>query len=183
MRRPLPSAEEAAAILAAKRTRPVPRPPPPAGRGLAKTLKALDEKFGRGPEALKSRWKEIVGEALAKRSEPSKLVKSKAGGATLELRVEGPAAALIQHQAEQILQRLNLYLGAGTVSRLRIIQGPLRPGLPPRSGAAASRRRKGAPLDAAREADLAGSVEPVRKDDLRAALTRLGREVLRGDDR
>ena len=181
MRRPLPSAEEAAAILAAKRTRPVPRPPPPAGRGLAKTLKALDEKFGRGPEALKSRWKEIVGEALAKRSEPSKLVKSKAGGATLELRVEGPAAALIQHQAEQIMQRLNLYLGAGTIARLRIIQGPLRPSLPAK--AAASRRRKGAPLDAAREADLADSVGPVRRDDLREALTRLGREVLRGDDR
>lgn len=183
MRRPLPSADEALAILARKRTRPVPRPPPAAGRGLAKTLKALDEKFGRGPEALKARWREIAGEVLARRSEPARLVRSRTGGgATLELRVEGPAAALIQHQSDQILQRVNLYLGTGAVTRLRIIQGPLRPtpaGAPP----APPRRRRGAPLDAAREAELADSLEPVHADDLRGALARLGRNVLRGDDR
>ncbi len=54
-----------------------------------------------------------------------KLVKSRTGGATLELRVAGPVAALIQHQAPLILDRLNLYLGEGAVARLRIVQGPL----------------------------------------------------------
>ena len=181
MRRPLPSTQEALSILSAKRTRPSPRPPPPAGRGLTKALKALDEKFGRGPDALKARWKEIVGEVLARRSEPARLIKSRTGAATLELRVDGPAAALIQHQSGQILQRVNLYLGGGAVTALRIIQGPLRPSLsgrpPPK------RRRKAQPLDSEREAELAQSVAPAKDEALRAALTWLGREVLRGHDR
>lgn len=183
MRRPLPSADEAMAILARKRSRPTPRPPPAAGRGLTRTLKALDEKFGRGPEALKARWREIVGEVLSRRSEPARLLKPKSGaGATLELRVEGPAAALVQHQSDQILQRLNLYLGQDAVVRLRIIQGPLRPA----ASTAATRpprRRRAPPLDAAKESALAESLEPIREDDLRGALARLGRNVLRGDDR
>ena len=41
------------------------RPPPPAGKNLAPLLKALEEKYGQGPAALKTRWKEIVGETLA----------------------------------------------------------------------------------------------------------------------
>jgi hypothetical protein len=181
MRRPLPTADEAVAILKAKRTRPPVRPPPPAGRGLTKTLKALEETFGNGPRALQTRWKEIVGEAIARRSEPVKLVRSKTGGATLDLRVEGPAAALLQHQSGQILQRLNLYLGEGTVTRLRIVQGPVRGYAAARQPA--PRRRKSGPLDAAAEAELASSVAEVRRDDLREQLTRLGREVLRGQDR
>jgi hypothetical protein len=179
-RRPLPTAEEAMAILAARKPRPPPRPPPPAGRNLTKLLKELDDHFGRGPAALQARWKEIVGEALAKRSEPVKLTKSKAGGATLDLRVDGPAAAILQHQAGQILQRLNLYLGEGAVARLRIVQGPVRA---PVQAAQPKRRRRAAPLDAAVEAELEKSLEDVRQDDLRAAMTRLGREVLRSEDR
>ena len=181
MRRPLPTAEEARAILGAKRTRPIGRPAPPASRNLSKTLKALEEKFGRGDESLHARWREVVGEALARRSEPVKLVRSRAGGATLELRVEGPAAALIQHQSGQILQRLNLYLGDGAVTKLRIVQGPLRPAI-----AAADRKprkRPSGPLDAAAEAELAAGVAGAKSDGLRASLTRLGRAVLRGDDR
>src|SRR6201999_1941573 len=49
MPRPLPSAEEAAAILAKRRPRPVPRPPRHAARGLTKLIKALDERYGGGP--------------------------------------------------------------------------------------------------------------------------------------
>jgi WD40 repeat protein len=44
----------------------------------------------------------------------------------LELRVDGPAAALVQHQAPEILSRVNLFLGAGSVGKLRIVQGPVK---------------------------------------------------------
>src|SRR5580698_3138817 len=145
MRRSLPSSAEALAILAARRPRPAPRPPRHAARGLNVAMKKLEEKFGRGPDDLKSRWKGIVGEALAGRTEPVKLVKSRTGGATLELRVAGPVAALVQHQAPLILDRLNLYLGSGVVAKLRIVQGPLSK--PP--AAAKSARRTRIPLDAA----------------------------------
>ena len=176
MPRPLPSSREALAILAARRPRPPPRPPPHAGRGLSQLLKALEERFGQGPEGLQARWREIVGESLAARSEPVKLVKSRTGGATLELKVAGPVAALIQHQAPLILDRLNLYLGPGSVTRLRIVQGPLSPAVlrqrPPG-------RRVRPPLDAAAERELAEGLAATPEGPLKEALARLGREVLR----
>jgi hypothetical protein len=178
MPRPLPSTQEALAILAARRTRPPPRPPRHAGRGFAALLKTLDERFGQGPDALRARWREIVGEALAGRSEPVKLVKSRTGGATLELKVAGPVAALVQHQAPLILDRVNLYLGPGAVARLRIVQGPLSPGAA-RPKAAGPRVRP--PLDAAAERALADGLAATPEGPLKAALMRLGREVLRAE--
>ena len=177
-RRPLPTSAEAAEILARKRTRPQRRPPPPAGRALNALIKELDARFGQGPGALQARWREIVGETLARRTEPVKLVKPRGGGgAVLELRVEGPAAALIQHQAPEILDRVNLILGAGAVARLRIVQGPVRQGAaapPP-----ANKRRTG-PLDAAAEAKLAQDLADAPDGPLKQSLLKLGRAVLRG---
>ena len=179
MPRPLPSPEKALAILASRRPRPPPRPPRHAARGLTELIKGFDERFGQGPDTLKARWREIVGEALADRSEPVKLVKSRTGGATLELRVAGPVAALVQHQAPLILDRLNLYLGPGSVARLRIVQGPLSaPAKPPR---AAGARRAKPPLDAAAEQALAEGLKATPEGPLKAALARLGREVLRSE--
>jgi hypothetical protein len=183
MARSLPSAEDAARILASKRTRPLRRPPPPAGRSLAKFIKALDDRFGHGPDVLLARWREIAGETLAARTEPVKLSRPRGGGgAVLELKVDGPAAALIQHQAPEILARVNLFLGAGSVERLRIVQGAVR-----RAGAdqslavaAQARRRRAQPLDAGVEAELMGGLERAADGPLKAALLRLGREVLRG---
>jgi hypothetical protein len=177
MRRSLPTSAEALAILAARRPRPAPRPPRHAARGLTSAMKKLEEKFGHGPDDLKARWKEIVGEALAGRSEPVKLVKARSGGATLELKVAGPVAALVQHQAPLILDRLNLYLGPGAVAKLRIVQGPLSK--PPTAASSAPARRSRGPLDAAAERDLASGLAEAPDGPLKDALLRLGREVLR----
>lgn len=170
--------------MQAKRTRPQRAPIPVAGRALTKTLKALDTRFGQGADGLKARWTEIVGEALARRTEPSKLIKSRTGeGASLEIRVEGPSAALIQHQGPDILARVNLFLGSGAVERLRIVQGPLRGGAK-RTGSAdkaAVRRHAAGPLDAAAEKALADGLAAFPDGPLKAALARLGREVLRHD--
>ncbi|MGA0602371.1 DUF721 domain-containing protein [Caulobacter sp. KR2-114] len=185
MRRPLPTTEEAAQILGRKRSRPLPRPPPQAGRSLAPLIRELDKKFGQGADGLKARWSEIVGQAVARRTEPSKLVKPRTGGpATLEVRVEGPSAALIQHQAQDIMSRVNLFLGAGAVGKLRIIQGPLRGHVRAEAPNAAALRRKALPpLDAAKERDLHRDLAELPDGPLKAALTRLGREVLRRETR
>ena len=177
MPRPLPTPAEAAEILARKRTRPQHRPPPAAGRGLTKYLKELDDKFGQGPGVLQARWREIVGVDIAKRTEPVKLTKPRGGGpSALEIRVAGASAALIQHQAPEIVARVNLFLGSGTVNKLRIVQGPLRNLTGP---ATKPPRRRTAPLDAAQEAELAKSLADAPDGPLKTALLSLGRGVLR----
>lgn len=180
-RRPLPTAEETKRILAERRTRPAIRAMPAAGRQLTALLKSLEARFGQGPDVLRARWREIVGDSLAARTEPVKLVRNRAGGATLELKVDGPAAALIQHQAPEVLARVNLFLGDGTVARLRIVQGRVQPPAADAAKAkvAQARRRRAQPLDAADEAALQVSLAKAPEGLLKQSLLKLGREVLR----
>ncbi|MBS0331565.1 MAG: DUF721 domain-containing protein [Proteobacteria bacterium] len=175
-RRDLPTAEEALAILRRKRTRPQRRPPPPIGRAVNRALKPLDARFGAGAGALEARWREVVGPEIAKRTEPVKLTKGRNGGpSSLEIRVAGPAAAIIQHQAHEILARVNLFLGAEAVQKLRIVQGPLQK----TAAAQAKRPRRLPPLDAAAEAALQRDLADAPEGKLKAALLALGRGVLR----
>jgi len=174
-RRQLPTPQEAMRILAEKRTRPQRRPPPPMGRALNRTLRELDAKFGQGPGALISRWREVVGADIARRTEPVKLTKGRNGGpSSLEIRVAGPSAAIVQHQAPEILARVNLFLGAEAVQKLRIVQGPLQ-----HKGKTAAPARRLPPLDAAQEARLADDLAAAPDGKLKAALLALGRGVLR----
>ncbi len=182
MPRSLPSPQEAKLILKARRTRPAAGPPPAAAKALGPTLKALDQKFGQGAEGLKARWREIVGDTLARRSEPIRLVRGRAGGpASLELRVEGPSATLIQHQSADLLARVNLFLGPEAIDRLRIVQGPLRGKTSGSSRATRPQvsRRHQPPLDAAAELALTETLSDLADSPLKSALTRLGRAVLR----
>jgi len=176
--RDLPSPEEAIAILRRRRTRPVRRPPPAAGRVVARLVRGFDKSFGPGVGPLQLRWREVVGETLWRVSEPVKLVQprgTKAGsGATLELRVDGPAAAIVQHQAEDIIARVNLTLGSGAVGRLRIVQGLIR-----RAARPGKSSRVKPPLDAAREAELKASLASAPDGPLKSALLKLGRGVFR----
>ena len=177
-RRDLPTLQEAAQILTAKRTRPQRRPPPPMGRALNRTLKELDAKFGQEfrNRAGEAAWREVVGVEIAKRTEPVKLTRGRNGGpSSLEIRVAGPAAAIIQHQAHEILARVNLFLGADAVQKLRIVQGPLQRTYEP----AAKSRRRLPPLDAAAEAGLEKDLAAAPEGKLKAALRALGRGVLR----
>lgn len=177
----LPTDEEVREILSRRRTRPAPRPAPRAGRALQALIKELDAKFGRGAAALEPRWREIVGDRLARVTRPQKLTRGRGGaGGTLELRVAGPAALLVQHQSEDILARVNLFLGPGSVDRLRIAQGPVKPPAdlpaPPRPGRAAR------PLGAGDEAALKAAVADA-PDALKGPLERLGRAVLGDPDK
>ena len=151
------------------------------GRQLTGLIKTLDAKFGEGAGGLSARWREVVGEALAKRTEPVKLIKPRGGGGSiLELRVEGPAAALIQHQVPEILDRVNLLIGAGNVTRLRIVQGAVRQSSAAPETPAPKTRRRSAPLDAAAEAQLAEGLAEAPDGPLKQSLLKLGRAVMRG---
>lgn len=179
-RRPLPTHQEVLEIFSRKRTRPAPRPAPPAGKALAPVLRELEKRFGQGPGQLQLKWKEIVGETLARHTEPMKVTKGRGNApGVLELRVAGPAAAIVQHQAPEILQRVSLLLGEGTIGKLRIVQGPVRAHA---TRPQAKRRRHRGPLDAAAEKTLAEGLKDQPDGKLKDALTSLGREILRGRD-
>ncbi|MGE0338608.1 MAG: DUF721 domain-containing protein [Xanthobacteraceae bacterium] len=74
-------------------------------------------------------WPEIVGEDLAKRSEPIKLAWPRRDDpdsvGVLQIRVEGAYALEIQHLQPVILDRVNRYFGWKCVGRLAIRQGPV----------------------------------------------------------
>ncbi|MDC7683802.1 DciA family protein [Asticcacaulis sp. BYS171W] len=177
----LPSLDEAVRILRTTRTRRAPKPPPPVNRQIAPLLKTLNERFeayDTGAGRLKNRWAEIVGDTVARITEPLKVVRGKPGSktpGTLELRVEGAYAAVIQHQNRVIIDRVNLFLGAGTVERLRLVQGPIQ-----RAAKAAPPPPK-RPLSAIEDLGLQESLKDVTDDRLKRELLKLGRAVLLKD--
>lgn len=175
MKRSLPSIEESLRILRTTHTKRAPRAGPPVQKQVQPLLKSLQAKFEAnddGAGRLKTRWVEIVGEQLSKLCEPVRIIRGKARPGTLEIRVGGAYAPLIQHQSQVLIDRANLYLGAGTVDRLRIVQAPLT--APPRT-APVQRPR---PLNAAEELRLRESLENISDPKLKENLLRLGRAVL-----
>ncbi len=163
-------------ILRTTHTRRAPRPAPPVQKQVQPLLKSLEEKFAArddGSGRLRNRWPEIVGESLGRLTEPVRIIKGRNGSSgTLEIRTAGSYAPLIQHQSAGLLERINLFLGAGAIARLRIVQGPLsqpaRLPAPPRP----------LPLTAADELRLRETVADVGDERLKNALLRLGRAVV-----
>ncbi len=180
MKRSLPSLEESVRILRTTHTKRAPRAGPPVQKQVQPLLKSLQARFEAnddGAGKLKSRWNEVVGEQLSKLCEPVRIIKGKGRPGTLEIRVGGAYAPLIQHQSQVVIDRINLYLGTGTIDRLRLIQGPLS--VKPQT--AQPTRPK--PLNAAEELRLRESVGDVADEKLREALLKLGRGVLQKSKR
>jgi hypothetical protein len=48
-------------------------------------------------------------------------------GATLTLKCEAGAAVLLQHQTRELIHRLNGYLGANRIARLKLVPGKMPP--------------------------------------------------------
>lgn len=134
--------------------------------------KSFAARFGPLGYTILARWKLIVGPQLAARTVPLRLVRTPDGAATLRIRVDGAAALAVQHQAPQIVERINLYFGAGTVRRLAIEQGPVpRPPAPPQDAPP----RPLAPEETAR---LEALVARIADPQLKAALVALGTRIL-----
>ncbi len=115
-------------------------------------------------------WPETVGPALADSTRPERLVRSRAGKATLVIRVSPAAALEVQHLEPLIVERINSQFGFAAVDRLRLVQGPVAPR--PRRV-----RRPEPQLPAAEAMRLADRLAPIADADLKAALERLGRAV------
>ncbi len=116
-------------------------------------------------------WSEIVGPELAANTAPERVQFDRGArtSGTLHLRVSsGAAAVLIQPQSATIIERVNAYLGAGTVKRIKVVQGPI-----PRFRSAV-RFERPAPLDSDALNLSEQEVKSIKSDTVRAALSRLG---------
>jgi hypothetical protein len=146
-------------------------------RALAATLpkitKAVLEKGGRDYAAIVAEWPQIVGSALGESSLPEKLAQPRTAGAVggvLTITVSSGAAMEFQHREPQILERINAYLGRTAVTRLKLIQGPVR-----RRAVAA--RRVARSLTAGESQGIESAVGGVTDPELKARLARFGRSL------
>lgn len=144
--------------------------PPQAGALAAAIIRArIPPKGGKTVLELKRQWRDIVGDKLAAMTEPEKIARG-AAGKTLTVKVAGPAAPFVQHQAALILERCNL--AGADIRDIAIKQGVIG-----RKATTSNVRPLAAPLSADEERLLAQSLDAIGAPDLKAALLRLGRAV------
>jgi hypothetical protein len=108
-----------------------PRNAAPLADLVGKTIGDAFARQGFAVVEIVTHWPEIVGEELAKRSEPMKLTWPRRDDpdsvGVLQVRVEGAYALEIQHLQPVIIERVNRYFGWRCVGRLAIRQGPVAP--------------------------------------------------------
>jgi len=109
---------------------------PPAGRsGGVRPMAALMPKVTRkilgrrgfAEASIITEWATIVGDNLARSSQPEKLAfpKGERVGGVLHIRTIGGGATELQHLEPQILERINQHFGYRAVGRLKLIHLPL----------------------------------------------------------
>jgi len=123
-------------------------------------------------------WTEIAGVRLGEASRPEKLVWPPQRSpddpfepATLVIACESAFALRLQHEASQILSRVNTFFGYGAVSKIRIVQRPVRIERP-------DRKPKLKPLTADDHKRIADGTQNIASPRLRAALERYGATVI-----
>lgn len=147
---------------------------------IGRVIAPVTAKRGFATTDLVAAWPEIVGPRYADCTRPDRVAwpRGEEPGATpglLTLRVAGPRAIFVQHEAAEIIERVNAFLGYAAVGRIRIVQGPVSAPAPP-----ASPQLR--PLRPAEESRLAATVADVADERLRQALARLGHGVLAESD-
>ena len=91
--------------------------------------RAAFRRFGFVQSAVVSRWAEIVGPRYAGVSSPESIrfPHGERIQGVLSLAVEGAHAAMLQHVAPELIERVNRFFGYEAVARIRIVQGAARP--------------------------------------------------------
>ncbi len=145
---------------------------------VGRVINPVARKRGFAAADMIAAWADVVGAELAECSRPEKIVwpRGEANSnlpGVLTLKVDGPRAVVVQHQLDQIIERVNAFFGYAAVGHVRIVQAPL--GRPAKPAPADDR-----PLPPEDEARLKAAVSAVEDEPLREALDRLGRGVLKG---
>lgn len=122
-------------------------------------------------------WEEIVGPRLAAVTRPEKIAWPRRmheddpfEPATLVIACEGSAAFRLQHETDEIVARVNAFLGFAAVGRVKIVQKRVM---------AETRRRPALrQLTGAETKRIDSLVAGIEDDGLRESLARLGRSMM-----
>ncbi|WP_170791255.1 DUF721 domain-containing protein [Ruegeria lacuscaerulensis] len=155
-------------------------------RGFKRTATLLNDQIRRAGESrgfavsrLLTHWAEIVGQDMAAIARPVNVGYGKGGmGATLTVLTTGPQAPMLEMQKEQLRGKVNAVYGYNAISRVRITQ-TAPTGFAEGQASFDHKPKVAKPTlkpEIAAEADRAA--QGVHDGDLRAALERLGRNVL-----
>jgi hypothetical protein len=94
------------------------------GRGADSAAMSAFQRAGFRDPTLVTRWTEIVGPEVARFARPLRLSESASGG-VLTVKAEPGAAMFLQHQARELCERINRYLGRAAIVRLKFVQGEI----------------------------------------------------------
>ena len=138
--------------------------------------------------AVAARWPDIVGPALAGATVPGRIrwgrrpaPGERGAPGTLVVLCSGAAALRVQHEADQIVERVNAAFGYDAIARIRVEQRPageVASGEPHRAaveGMPHSRSREATPAE---RASAAAMMRPIAHERLRGALARLAERVV-----
>ena len=146
------------------------------GSVLSKQIRKASEKRGFVETRLLTHWAEFVGEATAKIALPVKVTYAREGlGATLTILSTGANAPILQMQLPAIIERVNACYGYSAISKVKITQtSPV--------GFGESQKPYDAPepaktLSTRAVKDIDSTVENVSNQNLKDALTRLGKNI------
>lgn len=155
-------------------------------RGFKQTGSLLSDRIRRAGESrgfavsrVVTHWEEVAGSDIAKIAQPVKISYGRGGlGATLTVLTTGAQAPMLEMQKENLRARVNAAYGYNAISRINITQtAPI--GFAEGQAAFAPAKPSPKPAtDPQKSAEIRDSVTPVKDSDLRAALERLGHNVL-----
>lgn len=150
----------------------------PAAGLLKEQIRAVGERRGFAVTRMLTQWPEIAGAAVAAVTRPVKVGYGREGmGATLTLLVASAHAPVVQMELPRLKERVNAVYGYGAIARIVLTQTAA-------SGFAEGQVQfQGAPParpapDPALAAEALGVAAPIADEGLRAALARLGQNIL-----
>ncbi|WP_375229621.1 DUF721 domain-containing protein [Roseobacter sp. S98] len=148
-------------------------------------IRTASESRGFAQSRLLTHWEEIAGADTAAVSRPVEVSYGRGGmGATLTLLTTGANAPMLEMQKDQLRARVNAVYGYNAIARIRVTQTAAS-GFAEGQVDFTHKKQEAAPgaVDpAVREAAIE-TARPVGDDRLRAALTRLGENILTRSNR
>lgn len=147
---------------------------------LSGQIRKASETRGFAQSRLLTQWAEIAGNAIAEIAQPVEISYGRGGmGATLTLLTTGAQAPMLEMQKEQLRAKVNAVYGYNAIARVRITQTAAT-GFAEGQVAFAHRSptSQSTTSDPALRDQAVQAAQPVADDGLRAALTRLGENVL-----